>query len=228
MFIYGSNLGFLLLIPMIIFAMYAQSKVTRTFNKYLRVPNSRNLSGYETARKILDAHGLYDVPIEKVGGHLSDHYDPRTRTVRLSEAVYSGRSVASSSVGAHEVGHALQHAEGYVPLKLRSLLAPAAQFGSKYMIFLIFMGFIFNILQLIDLGILFFSLALLFQIVTLPVEFNASLRAIDNLHHMALVGQEDLAGSNAVLKAAAMTYVAAAAVSAAQLFRFILLRNARR
>jgi len=228
MFIGGSSLGFIILVPMIIFAMVAQSRVNKTFNKYLRVPNSKNLSGYETARKILDAHGLYDIPIEKVGGHLSDHYDPRTRTVRLSEAVYSGRSVASSSVGAHEVGHALQHAEGYAPLAFRSLLAPVAQFGSKYMIFLIFMGFIFNILQLIDLGILFFALALLFQIVTLPVEFNASLRAIDNLNGMALVGEQDLRGSNEVLKAAAMTYVAAAAVSAAQLFRFILLRNARR
>ncbi|MBN2260991.1 MAG: zinc metallopeptidase [Clostridiales bacterium] len=228
MFFYGSSLGFIILLPLIAYAMYAQSMVTKTFNRYLKVPNTRGITGAETARKILDAHGLNDVKIVKIAGKLSDHYDPRSRTVSLSEAVYSGNSIASVSVGAHEVGHAIQHAEGYAPLNFRSLLAPVASFGSKYMMILVFAGFIFNILQLIDLGILFYALALLFQIVTLPVEFNASTRAIANLTDLGIVYDQEIIGSKTVLKAAAMTYVAAAAVSAGQLFRLILIRNSRR
>ena len=224
----GSIMGFIFLLPLIAYAMYAQAMVSKTFNKYLRVSNTRGITGYEAARRILDAHGLHDVRIERIGGKLSDHYDPRSRVVRLSDAVYSNDSIASVSVGAHEVGHAIQHAEGYAPLNFRSFLAPVASFGSKYVMILVFAGFIFNMLQLIDLGILFYSLALLFQIVTLPVEFNASSRAIANLEDLNLVYEGEIAQSKKVLNAAAMTYVAATAVSAGQLLRLLLLRNRRR
>lgn len=228
MFFLGGGLGFYILIPLIMYAMYTQSKVKQTFNRYLKVPNRRGMTGYEAARRILDVNGLSDVKIERVGGTLSDHYDPRTRTVRLSEPVYSGTSIASMSVGAHEVGHAIQHASGYAPLTFRSLLAPVASFGSRFVWILVLAGFFFNMLQLIDLGILFYSFALLFQIVTLPVEFNASARAMAHIDQLGLLTVEEMPSSKKVLNAAAMTYVAAAAVSAGQLFRLILLRNSRR
>jgi hypothetical protein len=228
MFYYGGFSGYLLLLPLIMYAMYTQSKVKRTFGQYLRVPNGRGMTGYETARRILDVNGLNDVQIEHAKGAMSDHYDPRTRTVRLSDAVYSGNSITSMSVGAHEVGHAIQHASGYAPLNFRSLLAPVASFGSKYVMFLVFAGFIFRILQLIDIGIAFYAIALLFQIVTLPVEFNASNRAMANMEELGLLDSGELVQSKRVLSAAAMTYVAATAVSAGQLLRLILLRNSRR
>ncbi len=221
-------MSFIFLLPLIAFAIYAQTMVSKTFNKYLRVSSAKGITGYDAARRILDAHGLQDVKIERIGGKLSDHYDPRTRVVRLSDAVYSNASIASVSVGAHEVGHAIQHDEGYVPLNFRSFLAPVASFGSKYVMILVFAGVIFDMLHLIELGILFYSLALLFQIVTLPVEFNASSRAIANLEDLNLVYEDEIVQSKKVLNAAAMTYVAATAVSAGQLLRLILLRNSRR
>ena len=228
MFFYGSSIGFIILLPLIAYAIYAQAMVSKTFNKYLRVSNAKGITGAEVARRILDAHGLNDVRIERIGGKLSDHYDPKSRVVRLSDDVYSKSSIASVSVGAHEVGHAIQHAEGYAPLNFRSFLAPIASFGSRYVMIIVFAGFIFNMLQLIDLGILFYSLALLFQIVTLPVEFNASSRALVNLADLNLLYDDEIYGSKKVLKAAAMTYVAAAAVSAGHLLRLIVLRNSRR
>jgi Zn-dependent membrane protease YugP len=228
MFFYGTGYGFFILIPLIIYAMYTQNKVKRTFAKYLRLPARNGMTGYDVARRILDMNGLNDVQIERVKGRLSDHYDPRTRKVRLSEQVYSGNSIASVSVGAHEVGHAIQHATGYAPLKVRSLLAPVASFGSKYVWVLVFGGFIFNMPQLIDVGIFLYALALLFQIVTLPVEFNASSRAMMNLDELGLLQSDEIVHSKRVLNAAAMTYVAAAAVAAGQLLRLILLRNSRR
>lgn len=228
MFLGGSGLGFIILIPLIMYAMYTQSKVKSTFKKYLRVQTRSNMTGFEVARKILDANGLREIKIERVNGQLSDHYDPRSRTVRLSDAVYSGNSIASVSVGAHEVGHAIQHAEKYAALNFRSLLAPAASFGSKYVMFLVFGGFIFDMMNLVTLGIYLYALTLLFQVVTLPVEFNASTRAMGNLVDMGIIYDDEVRKSKEVLNAAAMTYVAAAAVSAGQLLRLILLRNSRR
>lgn len=228
MFFYGSSLGFVILIPLIIYALYAQSMVKKTYNKYSRVGNYKKISGAETARKILDYHGLNDIKINKIGGVLSDHYNPRKKTINLSENVYSGRSIASVSVAAHEVGHAVQHQEAYTPLSLRSILAPVASFGSQFVWILVIAGLLFDMLQLIDLGILFYSVVLLFQIVTLPVEFNASSRAVMDLNELALIDSEEEVMAEKVLKAAAMTYVAAAAVSIGQLARLILLRNSRR
>lgn len=228
MLYYGGISGYLFILPLIIYAMYAQNKVKQTFGKYLKVPNRKGMTGYDTARRILDVNGLSDVKIEQVSGVMSDHYDPRTRTVRLSNAVYSGNSITSMSVGAHEVGHAIQHANGYTPLSIRSLLAPVASFGSRYVMILVLAGFFFRILQLIDLGIIFYTFAVLFQIVTLPVEFNASKRAMESMDQLGLLDSGELVHSRQVLNAAAMTYVAATAVAAGQLLRLILLRNSRR
>jgi len=228
MFFYGSSLGFVILIPLIIYALYAQTMVKKIYTKYSRVGNYKRISGAETARIILDYHGLNDIKINKIGGVLSDHYNPREKTINLSENVYSGRSIASVSVAAHEVGHAIQHQESYTPLSIRSLLAPVASFGSKFVWLLVIAGLIFGMVQLIDLGILFYSVVLLFQMVTLPVEFNASSRAVIDLTELALIDSEEERMSEKVLKAAAMTYVAAAAVSIGQLARLILLRNSRR
>ncbi len=219
--------GLLIMLPLMGFALYAQSKVKRTFQRYLGVPNNRRLTGYQVARDILDRNGLSDVPVKATAGVLSDHYNPQNRTVFLSEKVYGGASLASVAVAAHEVGHAMQHAESYGPLKFRHALVPLANIGSRSVMFLVFAGFIFQITALIDLGILFYTFAILFQIVTLPVEFNASSRAIAQLDGQGYLTAEELPGSRSVLNAAALTYVAAAAVSIGQLIRLILLRNAR-
>ncbi|SCY85376.1 zinc metallopeptidase [Alkaliphilus peptidifermentans] len=218
---------YIILIPAIIFAFYAQSKVKSTFNKYLRVSTRKGYTGYDVARQILDTNGLQDVPVEQVSGHLTDHYDPRKRTVRLSSDVYRGSSIASVSVAAHEVGHALQHAKGYVPLSIRNSIYPVASFGSSAAWFFIIAGFIFAP-ALIDIGILLFTAAVLFQVVTLPVEFNASSRAMKLLDSNGFITSDEFSGSQKVLKAAALTYVAAMATAVAQLLRLIILRNRRR
>ncbi|AOY77370.1 zinc metallopeptidase [Clostridium formicaceticum] len=215
------------LIPAIIFALYAQSKVKSTFNKYLRVPTRKGYSGYDVARSILDQNGLRDVPVEMAKGYLSDHYDPRNRTLRLSREVYYGNSIASVSVAAHEVGHAIQHARGYVPLSFRNAIFPIASFGSSVAWIFVFGGFIFNALSLIDLGILLYTAAVLFQVVTLPVEFNASSRALRLLDSNGFITSQEIGSSQKVLKAAALTYVAAMATALAQLFRLIAIRNRR-
>jgi Zn-dependent membrane protease YugP len=218
---------FVLLIPAMIFALYAQSKVSSTFNKYLKVGNMRGYTGYEVARKILDSNGLYDIPIEIVNGRLTDHYDPRHRVLRLSHEVYNGSSVASIGVAAHECGHAIQHQNEYLPLKLRNSIAPIASFGSQAAWLLFFIGFAINALGLIDLGILLFTAAVLFQIITLPVEFNASNRAIELLESYAIVTNDEIVPARKVLNAAALTYVAAAVTAVLQLVRLLLLRGRR-
>lgn len=222
---YGFQPGMILVIPAIIFAMYAQVKVKSTFNKYLNVGNKRGYTGSQVARMILDGNGLRDVPVEYVGGYLSDHYDPRSRVLRLSSQVYQGSSIASISVAAHEAGHAIQHAQGYVPLTLRNTIAPVASFGSQAVWFLVFAGFIFKWGGLIDLGIVLYMAAVAFQIITLPVEFNASSRARVELEMNGMILPDEMKSSKKVLDAAAMTYVAATAVSIAQLLRLMLLRN---
>jgi len=232
MFFYSPNYGFgsgmIFVIPAIIFALYAQAKVKATFAKYLHVGSSKGYTGAEVARIILDKNGLFDVNVESVGGYLSDHYDPRNKVLRLSPQVYGGNSLASISVAAHEAGHAMQHGRGYIPLNLRNTIAPIANFGSKSVWILVFGAFILGIPQLIDLGILLYLCAVIFQVITLPVEFNASSRAIEQLEMNGMISQQEIVPSKKVLNAAALTYVAAMAVSLAQLLRLIMLRNRRR
>lgn len=224
---YGFDPTFIILLPAIILAAYAQSKVNSTFNKYLRVRSSNGYTGYEVARRLLDYHGLNDVPIELIPGRLSDHYDPRKRVLRLSRDVYESSSIASVGVAAHECGHAIQHQEGYAPLVVRNTIAPVAAFGSRAAWFFIIGGFIFSQMNLIDIGILLFAAAVVFQVITLPVEFNASSRAIALLESNGLVPQNELRPAREVLSAAALTYIAAALSAVLQLARLFLIRGRR-
>lgn len=219
---------FIILIPAIIFTMFAQSKVKSTFHRFLQVRSKKGYTGFDVARTLLDKNGLRDIPIELSQGSLSDHYDPRKRVVRLSREVYQGSSIASISVAAHEVGHALQHANGYVPLSLRNAIFPVASFGSSAAWIFIFAGFILALDPLLMLGIYLFGAAVAFQAVTLPVEFNASSRAMDMLDSNGFVVREEYGSAKSVLNAAALTYVASMAVAVSQLIRLIILRNSRR
>jgi hypothetical protein len=219
-----------LVLPMVILSMVAQSMINSRFSKYSRVLTSRRLTASEAARSILDENGLYDVKIESVSGNLTDHYDPKANVIRLSDSVRDSSSVAAVGVAAHEAGHAVQHATGYVPIKVRNAFVPVANLGSKLGIPLIIIGFILGGASylgdfLINFGIIFFSAAVLFQVLTLPVEFDASGRAIKILGNSGYLEHDEVKMVKKVLGAAAMTYVAAAATSAAQLLRFILLAN---
>jgi Zn-dependent membrane protease YugP len=220
-----------LVLPALVFAFWAQWKVSSTYQKYSKVPAANGRTGREIAQAIMQRNGVTDVSVEPVGGVLSDHYDPRTKMVRLSEQNYSERSIASIAVAAHEVGHVLQHHEGYVPLQFRTAIAPVAGFGSMLAFPLFFIGLFFRIPNLspilMDLGILFFTGAVLFQVVTLPVEFDASRRALVQLSSTGAVMPEEVSQAKKVLDAAALTYVAAAAMAALQLLRLILIRNSR-
>lgn len=219
---------YIIVVPALIFAMWAQQRVTSTFNRYLREFASSNLTGAQVARRILDANGLQDVPVELTRGTLTDHYDPRERVLRLSKPVYESTSVASIGVAAHEAGHALQHATNYIPLGIRNNLFPVASFGSRLAMPLFIIGLIFTADSLMLMGIWFFVAALFFQIVTLPVEFNASNRALKLLADGNYITKSELPKAKAVLNAAALTYVGAVAVSATQLIRLLVLRNSRR
>lgn len=220
----------IILIPAILLTLYAQGKVRSNFEKYLRVPTRRGYSGAQVARILLDQNGLRDIPIEIARGQLTDHYDPTRRVLRLSGEVYQGSSIAAVSVAAHEVGHAIQHANRYVPLSLRNAIFPVARFGSSAAWGFIMIGFLIPSLGgLMDIGILLFAAAVLFQIITLPVEFNASRRALELLDSNGLIySAEEEEGAQNVLRAAALTYVAAMASGIAQLARLILIRNRRR
>ncbi len=220
--------SFLLLIPAMIFAFWAQWKVQHTYKKYSQVRAANGRTGREMALDIMQRNGVTDVAVEEVGGVLSDHYDPRTRVVRLSSQNYRESSLAAIAVGAHEVGHVLQHAHGYVPLTLRAAVAPVAGFGSMLAFPLFFLGLIFHgPTWLMDLGILLFSGAVIFHLVTLPVEFDASRRALAQLTLTGALAPQEVAGAKKVLDAAALTYVAAAAMSAIQLLRLVMMRNSR-
>jgi Zn-dependent membrane protease YugP len=221
------NSSFLLMIPFMILAMVAQSRVKSTYQRYLKVQSYRGMTGLEVAQSILNRNGISDVRVEMVGGIMSDHYDPRAKAVRLSKAVYSGTSIAALSIAAHEVGHAMQHANGYVPLTLRTAILPVASFGSQGAFFLVFIGFFFNSTFMMDIGIWFFIAAVLFQFLTLPVEFNASSRAIVQLSENNFLYEDEVVGAKKMLNAAAMTYVAATAVAIGQLIRLLVLRNSR-
>lgn len=209
--------------PALILSIWASARVNSAYSKYSKVPMRRGYTGADVARKVLDMNGLYDVKIERTSGKLSDHYDPRSRVIRLSDAVYSGSDTASAGVAAHEAGHAVQHAEKYFPLELRSAIIPITNFGSQLAIPLIFIGILFgnsSLYILAYIGIVLFSLTVLFQLVTLPVEFNASKRALNVLEE-GMLDREEIGGARKVLSAAALTYVAALAVSVMQLLRLI-------
>lgn len=213
-------------LPALLFAAYAQIKIKSTFDKYSKVSSGTGYTGAQIARIILDRNGLNDVRIERVAGNLTDHYDPRTRVVRLSNTIYGGSSIASVSVAAHEVGHAIQHGEGYLPLILRSNIAPLASIGSKFVWVFIFIGFAISPI-FIELGIILFMGVVLFQLVTLPVEFNASRRALVQLEN-GIASRETLKPSKKVLQAAALTYVAATLVAIGELLRILAMTNRRR
>ena len=216
----------IILIPAVILTIYAQSKVQSNFAKYLRVPTQKGYTGVQVARRLLDQHGLKNIPIELSRGKLSDHYDPTKQILRLSQEVYEGHSIAAVSVAAHEVGHAIQHANGYIPLSLRNMVFPIARFGSSAAWPFIMIGLLIPSLgSLMNIGILLFGAAVVFQIITLPVEFNASSRALELLDTNGFVVENEINGSKKVLQAAALTYIAAMASGIAQLLRLIMIRN---
>ena len=215
----------------VVICMLASANVNRTFQKYSRIRSHSGMTGREAAERLLHANGIYDVTVQRVAGNLTDHYDPRNKTLNLSDSIYASTSVAAIGVAAHECGHAVQHANGYAPLKIRGSLVPVANFGSTLAWPLILIGFLIQgnaSVLLINLGILLFSAAVLFQIVTLPVEFNASSRALKSLETNGILYTEEVADTRKVLRAAALTYVASAASAILQLLRLILISGGRR
>ncbi|MEN2984792.1 MAG: zinc metallopeptidase [Dictyoglomaceae bacterium] len=219
---------YVILLPALLLSIYASWKVRSTFSYFSQIPNSRGISGVEAARILLRSLGLYDVKIELTPGSLTDHYDPRTKTLRLSEPVYYSQSISALGVCAHEIGHAIQHAEGYLPLAFRSTLVPVATLGTNMAFPLFFIGFLFGSPSLMNLGILAFSLGVIFYLITLPVELNASKRARELLLSSGMITAREAEGVKAVLNSAALTYLAAAAMALLQLLRLILLANMRR
>ncbi len=218
----------ILLIPGLIIAMWAQIKVQSTFAKYSKVAASRGYVGAQVARGLLDNNGLQNIKVEPVRGSLTDNYDPRSKVLHLSETVYNKGSLAALAVAAHETGHAIQDSEGYAPLRLRASLAPAAQIGSYASWIFLILGLLLGFLGLIRFGIILFCVVVLFQIVTLPVEFNASRRALAALSSEGYLAETELDGASKVLKAAALTYVAAALMAFLQLLRLVVLASGRR
>jgi Zn-dependent membrane protease YugP len=225
----GGYWSILLLIPALLLGIYAQIRVNSTFNRYAKVPSARGLTGAQAARMLLDSAGLQGVGIEIGGGRLSDNYDPRSRTLRLSPDVANSNSLASVGVAAHESGHALQHADHYAPLVVRSRMVPAASLGSNLGFVLFFVGLFFfgRNTMIMNIGIALFSVAVLFTLVTLPVEFNASHRAIRQLSDHGILVAGEIDGAKAVLDAAALTYVAAALMAILNLLRLILISRSR-
>lgn len=213
----------IIVMPAVLLALWAQINVKGTFNKYSRFFSSRGLTGAETARQILQQNGLYNVDVVRIEGDLNDHYDPQKKVIRLSTGVYDSSSVASIGVAAHEAGHAVQHSTGYAPLYIRNAIIPATQFSSSLSIPLILIGFFMSSRSLVFAGIILFAAAVLFQIITLPVEFNASARALRTLDGSRILYGEELNGAKKVLRAAALTYVAATIVALANLLRLLFL-----
>ncbi|MDO4552982.1 MAG: zinc metallopeptidase [Bacillota bacterium] len=218
----------ILVIPCIILVLWAQIKVKTTFRKYSRMQSRRGLTGAQAAQRVLRAGGVTDVRIEWVGGTLTDHFDPRTKVIRLSDSVYGATTVAAAGVAAHEAGHAVQYAENYLPVKIRSAIIPITNLGSNLAWPVIFLGLILNFPSLFGIGILLFALVAVFQLVTLPVEFNASRRAVAALSDGGLLDEDELRGARKTLSAAALTYVAALALSVAELLRLLLIFGGRR
>ena len=209
---------------MLILSLFAQWSVNSTFNKYSKKTTMRGITGYDSAKMILDANGLSHIRIERVSGNLTDHYDPKANVIRLSDSVYGSNSVAAVGVAAHEAGHAVQHAKGYAPIKIRSAIIPVTNIGSRLAIPLILLGLLFTGGEILAyMGVALFSLTTIFQLVTLPVEFNASRRAISAMEKSYRFEGSEISAARKVLSAAAMTYVAALAVSLAQLLRLLLI-----
>jgi len=225
LYYYGFDWTYVVIVlPCIIIAMIASAKVNSTFKRYSKQMSSRRISGSEAAMRVLHANGVTNVRIERVAGNLTDHYDPKANVIRLSDSVYSSTSTAAIGVACHEAGHAVQHAEHYAPIKLRTAIIPLTNIGSMLAMPLILIGILFSTTyELVYIGIALFSLSLVFQLITLPVEFNASRRAMEAIENAEILSGDELKGARRTLTAAAMTYVAAVAVSAAQLLRLIIL-----
>ena len=230
---YGFDWTYIVIIlPCMLLSMWASARVNSTFKKYSNQYSSRRLTGAEAARRVLSAHGVHNVRIERVSGNLTDHYDPKTNVIRLSDSVYDNTSTAAIGVACHEAGHAVQYAQNYGPIKLRAAIVPVTNFGSKLAMPLIMLGLILSFLgnfsyTLVYVGIACFSLSVVFQLVTLPVEFNASRRALRAIEDGQILTDEELTGARKTLSAAAMTYVAATAVAMAQLLRLLILFGGR-
>ena len=228
---YYWNPTYILVVIGAVICMIASARVKGTFNKYSQIRSMSGMNGAQVAQRVLQAAGIYDVQVRHVSGSLTDHYDPRTKTVNLSDPVYNATSVAALGVAAHECGHAIQHAKSYAPLSIRSALVPIANFGSMLAWPVILIGLFFNTRSsglIIDIGIILFSAAVLFQLVTLPVEFDASRRALVMLRTQGILADDELKYTRRVLKSAALTYVASAAAAILQLLRIILITNGRR
>lgn len=226
MFFYDAT--YILVLIGALLSIWASARVNSTYKKYARVRSVSGLTGAEAARRILNGAGIYDVRIEHISGNLTDHYDPRGKVLRLSDTVYGSPSVAAIGVAAHECGHAIQHDQGYAPLQIRSAIVPVANIGTKAALPIILLGLFFgSSYTLIQVGLLCFACGTLFQLVTLPVEFNASARAVDILGNTHMLSETELTSTKKVLSAAAMTYVAAAAASILSLLRLILLFGGR-
>lgn len=219
----ANNIYFLLLVPVMVLSFWAQVQVSGNFKKYSRISNRRRLTGAQAAEAVLRAHGVYDVRITATRGELTDHYDPRDNTIYLSQPVYGAATVAAVGVAAHEAGHAVQYAVGYAPIRLRSAIVPLTNLGSRCSFILLLIGLMLYSQSLFLVGILLFSLTTFFQLVTLPVEFNASRRALETIEGQGLLDGEELSGARKVLRAAALTYVAALLMSALQLLRYVLI-----
>ena len=223
-----------LVLPAVLLSLWASWNVKHTFKKYSKQQNSRGLTGAEAARRLLDANGLRDVPVERISGSLTDHYDPEARAVRLSDSVWGSSSTAAVGVACHEVGHAIQNAEDYLPVRIRQAIIPATNIGAKLSIPLLMAGLVLSgfsqvFLYLAYAGVLLYTLCAVFQIVTLPTEFDASRRALLSIERMGLLADgEELQGARKVLRAAALTYVAALATTLVQLLRFLILINDRK
>lgn len=228
-YFYGIDIYYIVLVlPAVLLGMYASFKVNSTFRKFDSMGNQRNLTAFQVARQILDSHGLQHIAIERVSGKLSDHYDPKAGVIRLSDSTFNSTSVGAIGVAAHEVGHAIQYQENYGPIKIRQAIIPITQIGSFAWFPLFILGFALDITGLLWAGIALFGLAAVFQLVTLPVEFNASNRAIQILDTTGILQGYELDGAKKVLKAAALTYVAALVQSLAQLLRFVLIAASKR
>lgn len=225
---YGMDPMYILVILMAILCMFAGYRVQSVYKKYNRVRSMSGMTGAQVAMEILRRNGVTDVTVQHVPGDLTDHYDPGTKVVNLSDSTYGSSSVAAVGVAAHECGHVMQHQMGYIPLQIRSALVPAANIGSKAGVPIIILGMFLSISPLITIGIWVFSLAVLFQVVTLPVEFDASHRALVMLEEYGILGPDEVSDSRKVLSAAAMTYVASAAAAVVQLLRLVMLNNRRR
>lgn len=225
----GENymLTYILCIAALIFAMICSAKVKTTFSKYSKINSGTHLQAWQVARQILDNNGLYDVAVVHISGHLTDQYDPKNKVLSLSDSVYSSSSLAAIGVAAHECGHAIQHSQGYAPIVLRTAIVPFANLGSRLYFYVFLIGLIFTLDFLVNAGIILFAFVVIFQLVTLPVEFNASSRAMKTLKNELILERDELPYARKTLNAAAMTYVATLAVSFTQLLRLIALANRR-